>query len=185
MSLSLPKQLQWASQDRPMSISTLNSNNTEKGLCYNDNTIPDHHDAQSNYKEWSDLEQRYRQVNKAAKLQRRFRARIRIPSWLIMGRDFELSGYRAPPGWNFTFRAYNLVPFSAPIWGCIRKGDILGVQKLFRERSASPFDKSPTGRTLLDVHIPNYSSPFSFSEYTLLIQSSQQQHIPILRYAVY
>jgi hypothetical protein len=88
--MSLPKQLQWASHDRPTSISTLNSNNTGKGLCYSDNTIPDHHDAQSNHKEWSDLEQRYRQVNKVAKLQRRFRARIRIPSWLIAGRDFEL-----------------------------------------------------------------------------------------------
>jgi hypothetical protein len=154
MSLSLPKQLQWAPHDRPMSISTLNSNNTGKGLCCNDNTTPDHHDAQSNHKEWSDLEQRYRQVNKAAKLQRRFRARIRIPSWLIVGRDFELSGYRAPSGWNFTFRTYNLIPPSAPIWNCVASGDIVGVQRLFKEGNASPFDKNAWGRTLLDVKSP-------------------------------
>ena len=152
--MSLPKQLQWASHDRPTSISTLNSNNTGKGLCYSDNTIPDHHDAQSNHKEWSDLEQRYRQVNKAAKLQRRFRARIRIPSWLIVGRDFELSGYRAPSGWNFTFRTYNLIPQSAPILSCVISGDIVGVQTLFKEGSASPFDKVPRGFTLLDVKSP-------------------------------
>jgi hypothetical protein len=71
-----------------------------------------------------------------------------------VGRDFELSGYRAPSGWNFTFRAYNLVPFSAPIWGYVRTGYIVGVQKLFEERSASPFDKGPTGCTLLDVYVP-------------------------------
>jgi hypothetical protein len=154
VSLSLPKKLQWASHHRPMSISTLNSNNTGKGLCCNDNTIPDYHDAQPNYKEWGDLEQRYRQVNKAAKLQRRFRARIRIPSWLIVGRDFELSGYRAPSDWNFTFRTYNLIPPSAPIWNCVASGDIVGVQILFKEGSASPFDKSAWGWTLLDVKSP-------------------------------
>jgi hypothetical protein len=154
MSLSLPKQLRWALHNRSTSTSTLNSNNAEKKLCCNNNTFLDYHNAQSNDKEWSDLEQRYRQVNKAAKLQRRFRARIRMLSWLIVGRDFELSRYRAPSGWNFTFRAYNIVPFSAPIWDCVRTGDIVGVQKLFEERSASPFDKGAWGETLLDVKSP-------------------------------
>ena len=103
-----------------------------------------------------------------------------------MGRDFELSDYQGPSGWNFTFRAYNLVSFSAPIWGCVKKGGVVGVQKLFKERSASPFDKSPTGDTLLDIHIQNYSSPFSFSKYALLIQiRQQQQDVDSLRYAAF
>jgi hypothetical protein len=80
-----------------------------------------------------------------------------IPTWLIVGREFELSGYRAPSGWNFMFRAYNLIPISAPIWHCIASGDIVGVQTLFKEGRASPFDKGIGGSTLLDVSALNYS----------------------------
>jgi hypothetical protein len=101
-----------------------------------------------------DLKQRSRAVNKASKLQRLFRARINIPTWLVVGRQFEFSGYCATPGWNFTFRTYNLASHSAPIWQCVAHGDIIGVQTLFKEGKASPFDKNDWGCTLLEVSLP-------------------------------
>ncbi|ESZ93746.1 hypothetical protein SBOR_5883 [Sclerotinia borealis F-4128] len=52
-------------------------------------------------------------------------------------------------GWTFTFRTYNIVDSYAPIMELAREGDVIGMQKLFQTRQASPFDVTSRGKTPL------------------------------------
>lgn len=65
---------------------------------------------------------------------------------------------KAPGGWNWMLRMYNLVPSSSKVVQLVRKGDVKGVQDLFTSGQASPFDlvvddKYPWGKSLFHVSI--------------------------------
>ncbi|OQD98846.1 hypothetical protein PENSOL_c008G11130 [Penicillium solitum] len=78
--------------------------------------------------------------------------RLSLPSWMT-SKILEIYGMKAPGGWNWMLRMYNLVPSSSKVVQLVRKGDVKGVQDLFTSGQASPFDlvvddKYPWGKSL-------------------------------------
>lgn len=74
----------------------------------------------------------------------------------MTSRILEISGMKAPAGWNWMLRVYNLVPSSSKVVQLVRNGDVKGVQDLFTSGQASPFDlvlddKYPWGKSLFHV----------------------------------
>lgn len=67
------------------------------------------------------------------------RWRLGLPSWMT-SKILEISGIKAPCGWNWMLRTYNLVPSSSKVVQLVQKGDVKGVQDLFTSGQASPFD---------------------------------------------
>lgn len=79
--------------------------------------------------------------------------RLGLPSW-ITSKVLEVAGMRAPGGWDWTVRTYNVIPYTAKAVHFARCGDIKGLQHLFTSRQASPFDRVDfNGYTLLHVSI--------------------------------
>jgi hypothetical protein len=91
-------------------------------------------------------------IPRTKKRERTFAARFRLPTWFIYtSRVWELFGYRTDFGWMLTLRAYNIVPSESPILQHVQYGVVEEIQRLFRERKASPFDRDSNDFTLLDV----------------------------------
>lgn len=44
-----------------------------------------------------------------------------------------------------------ILPFESPILERAENGDVVGIQQLFSTRQASPFDRSESGWTVIDV----------------------------------
>ncbi|CAI7653058.1 unnamed protein product [Penicillium viridicatum] len=65
--------------------------------------------------------------------------RFGLPSWMT-SKILEISGMKAPGGWNWMLRTYNLVPSSSKVVHLVKKGDVKGVRDLFTSGQASPFD---------------------------------------------
>jgi hypothetical protein len=52
----------------------------------------------------------------------------------------EVAGIKAPGGWNWYLRAYNVIPLDAKAVHFVMNGNIQGLQDMFSSRQASPFD---------------------------------------------
>lgn len=83
--------------------------------------------------------------------------RLGLPSWMT-SKLLEISGMKAPGGWNWMLRTYNLVPSSSKVVQLVEEGDVKGVQDLFTSGQASPFDlvvdhEDPWGVSLFYVSI--------------------------------
>jgi hypothetical protein len=88
----------------------------------------------------------------------RFQFRVRPPYWFINTcRAWELFAYNGNSSWMFTIRAYNVIPPKSPVMEYVEHGNVEGIQKLFMDRQASPFDRDPHDFTLLDVGSPGKS----------------------------
>jgi hypothetical protein len=93
-------------------------------------------------------------VTNAAKQRNHYVARILPPTWLATAISaFEISGYKALHGWTLNLRTYNIVPRESSVMTLAAKGDLIGLQTLFKERKASPFDRTPQMQTVLEVWI--------------------------------
>jgi hypothetical protein len=89
---------------------------------------------------------------RGGKRQLKLKARFQIPKWFFGGsRAIEIYECEAHAGWNFNIQVYNVVPSNSLIFRMARSGDVTGIQDLFRTGQASPFDRTPSGRTVLDV----------------------------------
>lgn len=53
---------------------------------------------------------------------------------------WHIQGLKASQGWDFSPRVYNVVPRHSPVLKFARGNDVRGLQELFCERTASPFD---------------------------------------------
>jgi hypothetical protein len=84
---------------------------------------------------------------------RGFRWRLSLPHW-ITSKVIEAAGIRAPCGWSWMLRAYNVIPYRSQAVGCVKLGNLQKLQDLFASRRASPFDQvEDTGLSLLYVSI--------------------------------
>jgi hypothetical protein len=82
---------------------------------------------------------------------RTWKWRLSLPYWMT-SKVIEVAGMKAPSGWNWTLRAYSVIPFRSRAVGCAITGSLKGLQHLFASGQASPFDQiEDTGRTLLNV----------------------------------
>ena len=79
-----------------------------------------------------------------------FLARYQAPPWLT-NRAWEILAYRARSGWTFCPRTYNMIPNDSMVLRCARTDDVNGLQALFVQKKASPFDYSPNDFTPLQV----------------------------------
>ncbi|TVY32214.1 hypothetical protein LSUB1_G008307 [Lachnellula subtilissima] len=102
------------------------------------------------------LERTDASVQKAQKRQQTFLARLGGPRWLpLIGRVLEVSGSRAPCGWNFSIRTYNVVSRHSPAMQFAARGKLSELQKLITEGKASLLDRDEYGRTLLSIAVAN------------------------------
>jgi hypothetical protein len=74
----------------------------------------------------------------------------RTPSWLSTT-IWQLALDRAISGWQFSMRAYGVMPASASILLACRAGDAVEMQRLFDTCAASPFDQDEHGGGLWEV----------------------------------
>ncbi|KAG7132466.1 hypothetical protein HYQ45_009191 [Verticillium longisporum] len=66
------------------------------------------------------------------------RASIAPPKWLV-GRCWDFCLSNASNGWDFGLRTYQVVDYRSDVFQCIDYDDVLGLQRLFEARAASPF----------------------------------------------
>jgi hypothetical protein len=84
-----------------------------------------------------------RKFRQAAKPREHFVFCLRAPLWFkITNRAMEVNAQRAPFGWDFSFKMYNIVPFDAPIMEYASMGNIAAMQALLTKREASPNDRT-------------------------------------------
>jgi hypothetical protein len=105
---------------------------------------------------------------RVSKRQQKLKARFQAPKWLFcVSRAIEIYGRRLHAGWNFNIRVYNVVPYESPIFEMAINGDVIGIQDLFRTGQASPFDRTVSGCTILDVRYRNIDQSWKVSLLTL------------------
>ncbi len=78
--------------------------------------------------------------------------RYRSPSWLA-NQMWNIQAVKASYGWDIRLRAYNVVPLESAVFEYARDNNVRGLQELFSERAASPFDCNDEGLTLLAVSL--------------------------------
>jgi hypothetical protein len=76
--------------------------------------------------------------------------RMTTPEWLS-STICQLQMTQSIAGLNVFLRTYGVVPRDAPIFQACRRGDVLGMQRLFDSRLASPFDRNENGMSLWRV----------------------------------
>jgi len=80
-----------------------------------------------------------------------------LPQWLFR-RRFDLYTSQTHSGWNFSLNIYNVRPRKSPIFRHVRDGNISAIERLFQDKTASPFDVNEDGFSLLHVGGSNTSS---------------------------
>ena len=66
------------------------------------------------------------------------------PEW-ISNTIWQFEMRRSIAGFYILLRTYGVVPYDAPVLEACKKGDVIEMQRLFDNRLASPFDRSPDG----------------------------------------
>ncbi|TVY91039.1 hypothetical protein LAWI1_G003473 [Lachnellula willkommii] len=95
------------------------------------------------------LEHTAGRVQKAQKRQQTFLVRLRGPRWLpLISRVLEISGRKAPSGWNFSIRTYNTVAWNSPVMHAVRRGELSKLQGLITDGKASLLDCSEDDETI-------------------------------------
>ena len=77
------------------------------------------------------------------------------PSWLT-SRLWSMRAVKAPSGWMFCPRMRIVIPGDSPVFKYARENNIQGLQELFSQRLASPFDCDESGTTALVVSSNDY-----------------------------
>lgn len=77
-------------------------------------------------------------------------AQYHAPAWL-MNRAWEVQVIKAISGWTFRPRTFNLIPHHSHLFTLAGFNDIKGIQELFQEKRASPYDCTENGWTALHV----------------------------------
>ncbi|KAE9367098.1 hypothetical protein N431DRAFT_418216 [Stipitochalara longipes BDJ] len=107
---------------------------------------------QSNSLNMTEENHHFRKCKSHSKPELRIKARFKTPKWLFgVSRAIEIYESHANAGWNFHIQVYNVVPSDSPQFKMVRIGDAVGIQQLFSTGKASPYDRSPSGMTLLDM----------------------------------
>lgn len=76
----------------------------------------------------------------------------RSPSWLA-NRMWNIQAVKASYGWDIGLRAYNVIHRESPVLKYASNNNVRGLQELFSERIASPFDCDDEGWTPLAVSL--------------------------------
>ena len=84
-------------------------------------------------------------------------AEYRGPSWLV-NRVWRIQAVKASSGWTFCPRTYNVISWESPVFGFAVKNNVRGLQELFCEMKASPFDCDDLDLTPLHVNTTIYSA---------------------------
>ncbi|KAF6817218.1 hypothetical protein CMUS01_12144 [Colletotrichum musicola] len=77
-------------------------------------------------------------------------ARIQLPGWLS-NRAWDYEVHKTCMGWRFSLKPWNTRPFSTPVFKIAHKGLLPQLVEAFDGSEAFPFDRDPSGRTLLHV----------------------------------
>jgi hypothetical protein len=100
------------------------------------------------------LDQTIARVKQAQTEQRSFIATFSVPRWLFMTNwALEISGAKAPCGWNYYIRSYSIVPDNAIVMKYARQGDVPQIRRLLTEGKASLSDRNQYRESILDVCI--------------------------------
>jgi len=125
------------------------------------------------------LERAATSVQKAQKRQRTVLARLRGPRWIpLISRVLEISGSKAPSGWDFSIRTYNVVPVNSPVMVFARHGELSKLQGLITEGKASILDRDEFDRDLLSVR----TFLFVLLSYNDRIFKTSKPNIPRLQF---
>ena len=79
------------------------------------------------------------------------------PSWLV-NRVWRIQAVKASYGWTFYPRTYNVISSDSPVFAFAVKNNVRGLQELFSEMKASPFDCDDWDMTPLHVNTTIYSA---------------------------
>jgi hypothetical protein len=76
--------------------------------------------------------------------------KLTTPDWLS-STICQLEVRRPIMGLKVFMRIYGIVPYEAPVFEACRRGDVVGMQRLFDSGLASPFDRNNYGESLWEV----------------------------------
>ncbi|KAK6827413.1 hypothetical protein PG987_010754 [Apiospora arundinis] len=142
------------------SLQTFNGKNTSSTACESDD------EAQTSVAISQTTRHKYRRAIKASDPWSTFGtwsirtgaqevdAEFRPPWWLAgLVSSFYLHMSKHNSAWDIQLRLYLDRPGNDPIFAMARYGDVVGLQSLFDQRRASPFDRDEMGWTLLHFTI--------------------------------
>ncbi|CAG8956695.1 hypothetical protein HYFRA_00012239 [Hymenoscyphus fraxineus] len=96
------------------------------------------------------IENKPSRTRQARQREHKFTIRLQGPRWFYLtSRALEITGHRSPAGWDFSTRTDIIIPRDSPVFKLAGKGDLLGLQKMFEQKEASPFVIDQYGGTLL------------------------------------
>ena len=79
------------------------------------------------------------------------------PSWLV-NRVWRIQAVKSSLGWTFYPRTYNVISSDSPVFAFAKENNVRGLQELFGEMKASPFDCTDGDMTPLHVNTTIYSA---------------------------
>ena len=82
------------------------------------------------------------------------------PSWLT-NRTWRIRAAKTSFDWSFSPRTYNVIPVDSAVFVFARNNDVIGLQSLFGNREASPFDCSEGDYTPLSVSFTIHPESYS------------------------
>ncbi|CZT03026.1 uncharacterized protein RAG0_09920 [Rhynchosporium agropyri] len=71
-----------------------------------------------------------------------------LPRW-IFARRLEVRMMKSQQGWDQSFRSCRMISYESEVFNCCMEGDVAGLQRLFSDGQATPFELDPGGRTPL------------------------------------
>ena len=88
------------------------------------------------------LERSVSQVSRRSCINGNRTFQMTTPEW-ISNTIWQFEMRRSITGFNILLRTYGIIPNDAPVLQACKKGDVVEMQRLFDNRLASPFDRSP------------------------------------------
>ena len=73
------------------------------------------------------------------------------PSPWLLRRGYTLLSEHSYGYWQHTFHSYNVIPWDHPVFDACKAGNIELVQQMCSKGQVTPFDMSPSRRSLLHV----------------------------------
>lgn len=93
-----------------------------------------------------------KRVTSSLARQKEILARLKLPSWLRMtSLCLEICGQRSLYGMSLDVKVYRIVSSDAPVMEFARAGNVVAIQEMFSNRTATPHDITIYGWSILEV----------------------------------
>lgn len=109
-----------------------------------------------------------KRVTSSLARQKEILVRLKLPSWLRMtSLCLELCGQRSLYGMSLDVKVYRIVSYDAPIMNFAQTGNVVAIQEMFSNGTATPHDMTDWGDSILKVILSAKCPPSSMLKFLL------------------